>query len=59
MEEKRQMEEAREASGLDSQTFSIYWILEKAGTENSKSLATEIKGSIRPDSETTIPTPTN
>lgn len=46
MEEKRQMEEARKASGLDSETFAIFWILEREKVENAKSVANEISGAF-------------
>lgn len=41
MEERRRMEEARKASGLDNSAFSVYWILERKGVENAKSIATD------------------
>lgn len=44
MEEKRQMEEARKASGLDPHTFAVYWVLERENVSSAKNLANEIAG---------------
>ena len=40
------MKEAREESGLDANTFAIFWVLERKKVANAESVAKEISGAF-------------